>query len=102
MVDRKQIIKELNKVVDPEINVPITDMELVDEIKIEKDGTVSVTFHFTTPYCPPMFAYKIALDIRSNVSSLEGVKRVKVFLKDHFLAEKINEEINKDEPKPAQ
>jgi metal-sulfur cluster biosynthetic enzyme len=97
MVDRNQVIKKLNNVVDPEINVPITDMELVDDITIEKDGTVSVTFHFTTPYCPPVFAYKIALDIRSNISSLEGVKRVKVFLKDHFLADKINEEINKEE-----
>jgi len=97
MVTRAQIIKELNKVVDPEINMPITDMELVDEIKIEDGGTVSITFHFTTPYCPPVFAYKIALDIRSNVSSLEGVTRVKVFLKDHFLAEKINGEINKEE-----
>lgn len=96
MVTRAQIIKELNKVVDPEINMPITDMELVDEIKIEDNGTVSVTFHFTTPYCPPVFAYKIALDIRSNVSSLDGVTRVKVFLKDHFLAEKINGEINKE------
>jgi metal-sulfur cluster biosynthetic enzyme len=72
-------------------------MELVDEIKIDKDGTVSITFHFTTPYCPPMFAYKIALDIRTNVSSLRGVKRVKVFLKDHFLSEKLNEEINKEQ-----
>jgi metal-sulfur cluster biosynthetic enzyme len=97
MVTRAQIIKELNKVVDPEINMPITDMELVDEIKIGEDGVISITFHFTTPYCPPVFAYKIALDIRSNVSSLEGVKRVKVFLKDHFLAEKINGDINKEE-----
>lgn len=95
MVDRKSIIKELNKVVDPEVNVPITDMELVDEIKIEDDGTVSITFHFTTPYCPPVFAYKIALDIRHYVSQLGGVKKVNVFLKDHYLSEKINAEINR-------
>lgn len=95
MVDRKAIIKELNKVVDPEVNVPITDMELVDEIKIEESGEVSITFHFTTPYCPPVFAYKIALDIRHYVSQLEGVKKVNIFLKDHYLAEKINAEVNK-------
>lgn len=96
MVDRKQIIKELNKVVDPEVNIPITDMELVDEITIEKSGDVSVTFHFTTPYCPPVFAYKIALDIKHLVEKLDGVKSVKVFLKDHYLAEKINGELNGD------
>ncbi len=97
MVDRKQIIKELNKVVDPEINVPITDMELVDEIDIGKDGNVSITFHFTTPLCPPMFAYKIALDIRHYVSQLPGVRKVNVYIKDHFLAQKINDEINKEQ-----
>lgn len=90
-----QVIKELNKVVDPEVNVPITDMELVDEIKIE-DGTVTVTFHFTTPYCPPVFAYKIGLDIKNYVSKLDGVKKVKVFIRDYYLAEKINAELNKD------
>lgn len=95
MLDRQAIIKELNKVVDPEVNIPITDMELVDEITIEKSGDVSITFHFTTPYCPPVFAYKIALDIRHLVSKLEGVKKVNVFLKDHYLAEKINNELNK-------
>ena len=96
MVERREVIKELNKVVDPEVNIPITDMELVDDIKIEGDGTVTVTFHFTTPYCPPVFAYKIGLDIKSYVGKLEGVKRVKVLIKDYYLAERINEELNKN------
>ena len=94
MVDRKSVIKELNKVVDPEVGIPITDMELVDEILIE-DGVDTVRFHFTTPVCPPVFALKIASDIKSLVSDLEGVKSVKVFIKDHVLAEKINEQVNK-------
>src|SRR5947208_2393639 len=94
MVDRRQIIKELNKVVDPEVGIPITDMELVDEIKID-EGNISIAFHFTTPNCPPVFAFKIALDIRNLVSQLEGVKAVKVLLKEHTMAEQINREINK-------
>ncbi len=96
MIDRKQVIKELNKVVDPEIGIPITDMELVDEIKIDKEkGDVTIQFHFTTPNCPPVFAFKIALDIRHLISQLSGVKTVKVLLKDHVMAEQINKEINK-------
>lgn len=93
MVERNEVIKVLNKVVDPEVGIPITDMELVDEIKIE-NGNVSVTFHFTTPVCPPVFALKIANDIKDLVSRLEGVKGVKVFIKDHVLAEKINAQVN--------
>lgn len=94
MVERKDVIKELNKVVDPEVGIPITDMELVDEIKIE-NGNISVTFHFTTPVCPPVFALKIANDIKELVSKLDGVNNVKVFIKDHVLAEKINAQVNK-------
>ena len=94
MVDRRQIIKELNKVVDPEVGIPITDMELVDEIKID-NGNITVQFHFTTPNCPPVFAFKIALDIRHLISQLEGVKAVKVLLKGHVMGEQINKEINK-------
>ena len=41
MVDRKEIIKELNKVIDPEIGAAITDMDLVDEIKID-NGNVEL------------------------------------------------------------
>ena len=90
------VIKELNKVVDPEVNIPITDMELVDEIDISDDGVVTVSFHFTTPTCPPVFAYKIGLDIRHYVGKLPGVKKVKVFIKDHYLADKINEKVNEE------
>ena len=96
MVDRKTIIKELNKVVDPEVNIPITDMELVDEIKISPEGNVTIAFHFTTPTCPPFFALKIALDIRNLVSQLPGVRAVKVLLNNHFMSEQINREINKN------
>ena len=95
MLDKLTIIKKLNKVVDPEINIPITDMELVDEIDINS-GIVTIKFHFSTPTCPPIFAYKIGIDIKKSVGEIEGVKKVKVNIKDHYLSDKINEELNKD------
>jgi metal-sulfur cluster biosynthetic enzyme len=95
MVNKAQVVKELSQVVDPEVGVPITEMDLVDDISIN-DGTglVSVGFHLTAPFCPPMFALEIAQDIKRRVSALEGVKEVKVSMTGHFMADEINRRVN--------
>ena len=92
-VERKRIDEELVKVVDPEIGISIMDMKLVDKVDI-KDGDVTVDFHLTAPFCPPVFALKIASDIKENLSKIEGVKSVKVYLKNHHMADHINKTIN--------
>ena len=92
-VDRKRIDEELAKVVDPEIGISIMDMKLVENVDI-KEGDVTVDFHLTAPFCPPVFALKIASDIKENLSKVEGVKSVKVNLKSHYMADYINKTIN--------
>ncbi len=94
MVDKKTVMKELKKVIDPEIGIPITEMKLIDDIKI-KGGNVLVEFHLTMPYCPSMFATEIAKGIRTVVSEINGVKSVKINLKNHYMSEQINKEVNK-------
>lgn len=94
MVEKPQIVKELAQVVDPEVGVPITEMDLVDEITIGADGIVSIGFHLTAPFCPPMFALEIAQDIKRRVSALDGVKDVKITMSGHFMAEEINRRVN--------
>jgi len=93
MVEKPEIVKELAQVVDPEVGVPITEMDLVDDITI-KDGVVSVGFHLTAPFCPPMFALEIAQDIKKRISALDGVKEVRVSMTGHFMAEEINRRVN--------
>ena len=94
MVEKPQIVKELAQVVDPEVGVPITEMDLVDDITISPEGIVSVGFHLTAPFCPPMFALEIAQDIKRRVSALDGVKEVKISMTGHFMAEEINRRVN--------
>ena len=95
MVEKTDVVKELAQVVDPEVGVPITEMDLVDDIGIDdKTGIVSVGFHLTAPFCPPMFALEIAQDIKKRVGSLQGVKDVKVNMTGHFMAEEINRRVN--------
>ena len=92
MVDKKTVMKELKKVIDPEIGIPITEMKLIDDVKID-GNKVLVEFHLTIPHCP--MAMGIANNIKSVVSSIKGIKSVEVRLKDHHMAEQINEEVNR-------
>ncbi len=94
MVEINKIFKALDKVVDPEIGIPITEMKLIDNVKI-KNGIVEITFHLTTPFCPPVLALKMAQDIKSAVSSLPGVKKVKLNLQGDFLIPELKEQIKK-------
>jgi metal-sulfur cluster biosynthetic enzyme len=94
MVTIESIEKELEKVVDPEIGLPITEMHLVDEISIKDDGEVFVKYHLTAPFCPPIFAEDIGMNIRTLTSKLEGVKKVVVVLHGHALANEINQRVN--------
>ncbi len=44
--------KELNKVIDPEINIGIVDLGLVYQVKIDKKGNCKVIMTLTSPACP--------------------------------------------------
>ncbi len=96
---RVKIFDELSKIVDPEINTTITDLELVDEVDIE-GGNVKVDLHLTSPFCPAVFGFKICQDIHDNLLQLEGIDDVKVNVSNHFMAEQINNQVN-NSPKPA-
>ena len=93
-VDLREIQKEISKVVDPEIGMPIAEMNLIDKLNI-KDGQVNVEYHATTQFCPPVFALKISQDIRDNLSHVKGVKNVNVVVTGHYFAEAINRQVNK-------
>ena len=93
---KSKIEKTLQQVYDPEIGVPITEMKLIDKIAID-EGDITIEYHLSMPYCPPMFAIKIGQDIKKTVSSLNGVKSVKAILKNHYLANQITEIVNKEE-----
>ena len=94
-VDMDRINEELTKVVDPELGMSIMEVNLVDTIDVKEDvGEVSLEFHLTSPMCPPPFALKIASDIKNGLLSVDGVKSVKLNLKQHYMAEYINTTIN--------
>ena len=98
-VDVREIQRQVSKVVDPEIGMPIVEMNLIDKLDV-KDGMVDVEYHATTQYCPPVFALKISQDLRDGLLQVKGVKAVKVMVTGHYFAEAINRQVNKPAPGP--
>jgi metal-sulfur cluster biosynthetic enzyme len=93
-VDIKEVQRQVSKIVDPEIGMPIVEMNLIDKLDV-KDGTVDVEYHATTQFCPPVFALKISQDLRDGLMQVRGVKNVKVVVTGHYFADAINRQVNK-------
>ena len=95
---RVKIFDELSKIVDPEINTTITELELIDEVDIS-DKNVKVDLHLTSPFCPAVFGFKICQDVHDNLLRVDGINDVKVNVSNHFMAEQINNQVN-NSPNP--
>jgi ATP-binding protein involved in chromosome partitioning len=99
-VEESAIQTALSKIIDPELGRPITDLKLVDKLAIT-GSSVDLEFHLTAPFCPPVFALKIAADIKAGLLSVPGVTDAKVTLRGHYLAEAVNKQVNKPiQPQP--
>ena len=92
-VNKEEINIALSKVMDPEIGIPITEMKLVDKVDI-RGGVVTVDFHLTAMMCPPVFAIKMAEDIKESLSKVPGVESVKIHLTKYYMADLINKRVN--------
>ena len=98
-VDVKEVQRQISKIVDPEIGMPIVEMNLIDKLDI-KDGQVDVEYHATTQYCPPVFELKISQDLKDYLMQVKGVKGVKVLVTGHYFADAINRQVNKPSGNP--
>ena len=95
---RGKIFDELSAIVAPEINVTITELELIDEVDIQDSG-VKIDLHLTSPFCPAVFGFKICQDVHDNLLKIDGIDDVKVNVSNHFMAEQINNQVN-NSPNP--
>lgn len=100
-VDQSAVDAAMAKIMDPELGRPITDLKLIDKMTVS-GGSVELEFHLTAPFCPPMFALKIASDIKLGLLSVPGVTEARVTLRGHYLADAVNKQVNKAAPAPAQ
>ncbi len=49
---RKDAVSVLKKILDPELNLDIYNLELIYGIEIKKDNSILVKMTFTSPTCP--------------------------------------------------
>ena len=77
MVTRGEVLKALDRVIDPEIGLGIVDVGLVYRVEVLEDH-IDVDFTLTSPGCP--LAGTIMDDIRTQVSEATGVADVRALL----------------------
>jgi metal-sulfur cluster biosynthetic enzyme len=82
----------VNDIVDPETGMTFGEMRLISDLREKENGVVTVEFKPTSPFCP--IALKLALDIKSTASKIEGVKRILVYCRRHAMEETINRIVN--------
>ena len=91
-MDRKDFVVEaLRSVLDPHTGVSVYEMGLISDIVVGDDN-VSLTFMPTSPFCP--VGIELALSIRDQVLTVDGIKKCDVKVVGHIKADEINRALN--------
>jgi ATP-binding protein involved in chromosome partitioning len=77
VIDKNEIRKALEVVIDPELHRSIVELDMVRSIEAGANGVVDVTVSLTTPGCPIKGHFQTA--VAGAVSALEGVTHVNVY-----------------------
>ena len=85
--------KEVGKVQDPETGQTFEEMQMIESVKENEPGVVTVEFVPTSPFCP--IAFKLAADLKEAAKSVQGVKKAIVYCRGHAMEQQINEMTNK-------
>jgi ATP-binding protein involved in chromosome partitioning len=73
MATHEQILAALGRVIDPELRRPVTELDMVRDVRID-GGEVSVTIALTVAGCPLRASFED--QVREHVASLPGVDTV--------------------------
>lgn len=84
---RDNIIERLRRVIDPETGVDVVRMRLIEDLAVDKSGSVSYKFRPSSPLCP--IALPLSLEIQKAVAEVAGVKEQSVEVIDFALAEEL-------------
>ena len=75
---RKEIVRVLRTIHDPEIPINIYELGLVYNVDVDSSGSVQILMTLTSPACP--VAGMLVAQVESKVKAIEGVSDVKVEL----------------------
>jgi metal-sulfur cluster biosynthetic enzyme len=86
------IIQRLMTVIDPETNIDIIRMRLVQDLHVDPSGKASYIFRPSSPLCP--IAVPLALTILKEVAQVAGVTGQQMTVMDYVGADELNQLIN--------
>jgi ATP-binding protein involved in chromosome partitioning len=74
----ERVRRRLDDVLDPELRVPITQLGMVGEVKVDAAGTAEITVKLTTEACP--MRSRIIDDVSAAAVRAEGISTAQVHL----------------------
>lgn len=76
VVDAAQVSAAVGRVLDPHINVPLTEMGMLSKVELDDHGDVDVSLVFPCLGCPAFTMLKES--VKRQVERIEGVRDVRV------------------------
>lgn len=91
---QKEIIEELQEVIDPETGVDVWRMRLVENLSVDEAGHVSYRFRPSSPLCP--IAIPLAQMIKTAVGQVAGVTGQTIQVTNYVQASLLTELLNQE------
>ena len=91
---KQEIISRLREVIDPETNVDVMRMRLVEDLAVDQQGLVTYTFRPSSPLCP--IAVYLITTIKKVVSEVPHVKAQRIKIEGYLAAEELTRLINQE------
>ena len=85
-----EVWRQLETVVDPELDEAVTDMGFISNIEVDEKNCVHIGFRLPTYWCAANFAFMMADDMRTALRALPWVEDTDIVLGEHMYADAIN------------
>jgi len=82
------VLTRLSAVIDPETEVDVVRMRLIEDLRVDENGWVSYRFRPSSPFCP--LAVPLILSIRQAVAQVDGVTGQSVEVVGYVKADELN------------
>jgi metal-sulfur cluster biosynthetic enzyme len=89
---RQAVIERLKDVIDPETNVDVIRMRLVEDLVVDECGKATYTFRPSSPLCP--IAVYLAMEIKKAVAEVPGIKDQQIQIEGYLAADELTQLIN--------
>ena len=86
---KEAVVNKLQTIIDPETNVGVVRMRLVNNLEIDENGKATCTFRPSSPLCP--IAVPLAMMIIKAIAEVDGITSQTITVIDYVEADKLNE-----------